>query len=174
MEPQQPQSGGPAGGWQTPVEPAGPAPGIRFAGHGARLVAYLVDGFLLAIGYMVVFGVVALAGLGAYLDRDGELGAAAVGGFILLVLFGIVVSIAYFPFFWARSGQTPGMRLFRLRVVRDRDGGPISGTQAVMRLVGYWVNGVALYIGFAWILIDQRRRGWHDLIAGTVVIEDPR
>ena len=65
------------------------------------------------------------------------------------------------------------MRVFRLRVVRDRDGGPISGGQASLRLLGYWVNGIVFYIGFAWILIDARRRGWHDLIASTVVIEDP-
>ena len=39
------------------------------------------------------------------------------------------------------------------------------------RLLAYWIDSIALYIGFAWILIDKRRRGWHDLIAGTVVIQ---
>jgi uncharacterized RDD family membrane protein YckC len=63
------------------------------------------------------------------------------------------------------------MRLFRLRVVRDADGGPISGGQAILRLIGFWVSSFVLYLGFIWILIDSRRRGWHDLIAGTVVIE---
>jgi len=28
-----------------------------------------------------------------------------------------------------------------------------------------------VYLGYVWIFIDARRRGWHDLIAGTVVIE---
>ena len=37
-------------------------------------------------------------------------------------LVGIVVAILYFPFFWATSGQTPGMRPFGLHVVRDIDG----------------------------------------------------
>jgi uncharacterized RDD family membrane protein YckC len=173
MDPNQPQPGGPAAGWQRPVEPAGPAPGVAFAGHGARLVAYLVDGLILTIALFVLVAVPAMVGFVAFARNDGP-GMGAIAVAVVLSLVAIVVSIAYFPFFWARSGQTPGMKLFRLRVVRDRDGGPISGGQAVMRLVGYWINSVALYIGFAWILVDQRRRGWHDLIAGTVVIEDPR
>ena len=34
-----------------------------------------------------------------------------------------------------------------------------------------WINNLLFYIGFIWILVDKRRRGWHDLIAGTCVIE---
>jgi uncharacterized RDD family membrane protein YckC len=56
-------------------------------------------------------------------------------------------------------------------VVRDVDGGPLSIGQAVIRLIGYWVSSAVLYLGFIWVLIDKRRRGWHDLIAGTVVVK---
>jgi len=42
---------------------------------------------------------------------------------------------------------------------------------ALMRLLGYWINGFVFYIGFAWVLIDNRRRGWHDIVGGTVVIQ---
>ncbi len=63
------------------------------------------------------------------------------------------------------------MRLLHIRVVRDVDGGPISWGSAILRLIGYWVNSAVFYIGFIWIFVDKRRRGWHDLIAGTVVIE---
>ena len=99
---------------------------------------------------------------------------AAIGGSLLFIVLVLVLSFAYFPWFWARGGATPGMRMFRLRVVRDRDGGPVTGGQALLRLLGYVVNSFVLYIGFIWIFVDQRRRGWHDLIAGTVVIEEPR
>ena len=63
------------------------------------------------------------------------------------------------------------MRIFGLRVVRDRDGGPISVGQAILRLFGYWIDGLVFYLGYIWILIDKRKRGWHDLIAGTVVVK---
>jgi uncharacterized RDD family membrane protein YckC len=82
-----------------------------------------------------------------------------------------VVTLGYFPWFWVRDGATPGMKMQNLRVVRDADGGPLSVGQAILRLIGYWVSGAVFYLGFIWIFIDKRRRGWHDLIAGTVVIK---
>ena len=157
--------------WQQPVEDEGPAPGVRFAGPGARLVAYIIDTIAvsaLILVVMLVFGALT-AGAAA-----GGAGALAVFGGLVLFLAVIALALLYFPFFWARDGQTPGMKVFGIRVVRDRDGGPISGGQALLRLLGYFVNGMVLYVGYVWILIDKRRRGWHDLIAGTVVIEDPR
>ena len=172
MEPQQPAA------WQRPPEEAGPAPGVRFAGHGARLVAYIVDSIIIGIAFTVVALAVALVTLGAAFDWNDlrgmtyeDVNGGALAVFVILMLLLVLAAVLYFPWFWARGGATPGMRMFRLRVVRDRDGGPISGGQAAMRLIGYWINSATLYIGFAWILVDSRRRGWHDLIAGTVVIE---
>jgi uncharacterized RDD family membrane protein YckC len=42
---------------------------------------------------------------------------------------------------------------------------------AILRLIGYWVSGAVFYIGFIWIFVDKRRRGWMDLIASTVVVK---
>jgi uncharacterized RDD family membrane protein YckC len=62
------------------------------------------------------------------------------------------------------------MRAAGIRVVRDRAGGPIGGGAAILRLVGSWISVAAFYLGYVWVLIDERRRGWHDLLAGTCVI----
>jgi uncharacterized RDD family membrane protein YckC len=98
-------------------------------------------------------------------------GVMGAGGLLLAIPAIIIVSLGYFPFFWVRGGQTPGMRMFGLKVVMDRDGGPVTLGPAILRLIGYWVDGFVFYLGFIWVLIDKRRRGWHDLIAGTVVIQ---
>jgi uncharacterized RDD family membrane protein YckC len=84
-----------------------------------------------------------------------------------------VIGLLYFPYFWANGGRTLGMRPFNLRVVRDSDGGPIGWGTAILRLIGLWVAGAVFYLGYIWIFIDKRRRGWQDLIAGTVVIKQP-
>lgn len=161
-------AGPPPAGWQSPPPEVGPAPGVRFADHGARLLSYIVDVIILS----VVIGVIAIVFTAIIVGAaTSDADAAAVLTGILLLATILVVSLAYFPYFWLRGGQTPGMRLFGLYVVRDRDGGPIDTSQAILRLVGYWINGIVLYIGYAWILVDQRRRGWHDLIAGTVVVQ---
>jgi uncharacterized RDD family membrane protein YckC len=159
--------------WQSPPEPAGPAPGVQWAGFGERLVAYIIDGFVLALVF-VVLSVFLVGGLLVGYRAGEGLGPVAVSGAVLWFVVLFVVSIAYFPYFWARGGQTPGMRVFGIRVVRDQDGGPVTGWIAILRLLGYWVSGFVFYIGYIWILFDARRRGWHDLIAGTVVIKDPR
>ncbi len=149
----------PLNAWARPVEPEGPAPGVAYGGAGERLLAYIIDGLVVLVANFVLF----LAAVILLII------ALPVGILVFLAIF--VVDIAYFPYFWKTRGQTPGMRQFQLYVVRDRDGGPITTGQAILRLIGYWVDGVVFYLGFIWILIDSRKRGWHDLIAGTVVIK---
>ena len=85
----------------------------------------------------------------------------------------LAVPLLYFGVLWAWSGQTPGMSMFRIRVVRRRDGGPIGAVAAVVRLFGQYLSGAILWLGFLWAFFDIYRRGWHDLLAGTIVVRDP-
>ena len=160
--------------WEAPTEEVGPAPGIKFAPHGGRLLAYILDA-LIVTAVLIVLGIVLLillAGVAATGGRGNPatVGVGVLGGFAFILVL-LVVTFGYFPYFWAKGGQTPGMRPFHLYVVRDSDGGKISGAQAFVRLLGMWVSAAVVYLGYVWIFIDARRRGWHDLIAGTVVIE---
>jgi uncharacterized RDD family membrane protein YckC len=160
----------PAPSWQPPEPQAGPAPGVAFGEFGPRLLAYLID-VLIVIGIIIAvwigWAIVASVTGGRF---GGTSGAAAAFGFLaFLVTFGL--GLVYFPWFWTHGGATPGMRNQGLRVVRDDNGGPITTGQAILRLIGFWVSGAVLYLGYIWILFDKRRRGWHDLIAGTVVVQ---
>ena len=148
-------------GWQAPESEPGPAPGVAFASAGARLVAYIID---LAVQFVLVLV------LGA---ASAILGAIAVPLVILGALAIVVVTVGYFPYFWATSGQTPGMSAMKIKVVRDADGGPITSGAAILRVIGLWIGLTVFYIGVIWIFIDKRKRGWQDLIAGTVVVEVP-
>ncbi|HYN48068.1 MAG TPA: RDD family protein [Candidatus Nanopelagicales bacterium] len=166
--------------WPPPAETAGPAPGVQFAGHGARLGAYILDAILVGIVATVLLLIIMIPVLGALVGTagsdgeidSGEAGAvvASVGLFILGAVVIGVFSLLYFPFFWARGGATPGMKVAGIRVVNDRDGSRIGWGPAILRLIGWWVSAAVFYLGFVWILVDSRRRGWHDLLAGTCVI----
>ncbi len=169
--PPPPESGWQGGSWVAP-KPIGPAPGVVYASAGTRLGAFIIDWVILGFALGAVF-----AGLGVLL----VLGAAASGSagsvvavFALLPL--LVLSVnglqgAYYAVSWYRGGATPGMRILGIRVVRSVDGGPLTKQQAILRTVGYWVSGAVLYLGFLWILVDDRRQGWHDKIADTLVVE---
>ena len=162
--------------WEGPEPHDGPALGVEFAPHGARVAAYIIDAIIISIiaGVPVLIGsALLLSGTTFEGRRVTAIDPGAAAGFGIFVLIGIVLGLLYFPFFWARGGQTPGMRPFGLRVVRDRDGSRIGWGTALLRLIGIYVSATVLYIGFIWIFIDKRRRGWQDLIAGTVVVKRP-
>jgi uncharacterized RDD family membrane protein YckC len=149
-------------GWQAPEPDAGPAPGMEFAGPGERLVGYIVD--IIIIGLVVaLFAIIGTALLVTLPILS-----------ILPWLAVIFVPLIYFPYFWSKSGQTPGQKMMGIKVVRDADGGPVSMGSAILRLLGYWVSGFVFYLGYIWIFVDKRKRGWFDLIAGTVVVKAPK
>ncbi|MBW2673206.1 MAG: RDD family protein [Deltaproteobacteria bacterium] len=81
----------------------------------------------------------------------------------------VLLNAAYFTYFHGTTGQTPGKRLFGLRVVQA-DGAPMTPGIAFLRWVGYIISKVPLLLGFLWAAFDGRKQGWHDKIAGTVVI----
>ena len=160
-------------GYGAPVQPAGPAPGIRYASSGARLVAYIIDGFILGFIVSVIFVIGAIViGASSSVDSSGSVstGPAAVIG-LLIFLVGLVVGILWKPWFWSHGGQTPGYRILGMRVLRARDGGPLSFGTAILRFIGYIISALIFYIGFIWIIFDGRHQGWHDKIADTLVIQ---
>ena len=80
-----------------------------------------------------------------------------------------VWAFIYFAHSWAASGRTVGMALFGVRVVRD-DGTDVSGRRAVVRTLALPLSFLFLGLGFVGILLGNRRRALHDVIAGTAVI----
>ena len=135
---------------------------MAFASPGSRLVAYILD-------IIIQFLIVVMLGI-AGRSSSGR-SSSCIGAIFALGI--IVVSVGYFPYFWARSGQTPGMNAMKIKVVRDADGGPVTVGPAILRLIGLWIGLAVFYIGVIWIFIDKRKRGWQDLFGGTVVVDVP-
>ena len=85
------------------------------------------------------------------------------------VLFTPLLTGFYALFFWAMTGQTPGKAFMGIRVVR-MDGGMMNWLYSFRRLLGYGLSVLTFFGGFAWILVDEQRRGLHDRFAGTCVV----
>ena len=88
---------------------------------------------------------------------------------IWVIIAYAVWAFIYFAYSWAAGGRTAGMALFGVRVVRD-DGADASGRQAVVRTLALPLSFLFLALGFVGILLGDRRRALHDVIAGTAVI----
>lgn len=76
--------------------------------------------------------------------------------------------------FWMYRQATPGKMAIGARVVDAATGGAPSMRQLVIRYLGYYVSTIALMLGFIWIAFDPRKQGWHDKLAGTVVVRSKR
>ena len=74
---------------------------------------------------------------------------------------------------WKKWSSTPGKLLLRMKIVDEKTGDNMSNRQIIIRALGYWVSTYIFMLGFCWISIDKRHRAWHDLMAGTVVIDIP-
>jgi oligopeptide/dipeptide ABC transporter ATP-binding protein len=139
-----------------PAEPVASGPAL--AGYGSRFVAYLVDAVLVGIPTALIVVVALAVARGPLVVALGLIGAA-------------VISVGYFPFFWTRTGQTPGMRLTHLKVVQEFTPGPMTMGTAIRRLIVMWFGAAAFYIGWLWVFIDPRRKAWHDIAARTLVVD---
>jgi len=140
-----------------------------YAGFVTRMVAFVTDRLIIAI---VVAGAGAVLGFAAETFQlrqalelptlTGALAAAMAGatGFV----FGMVYDVG----FWILAGQTPGKWLMGLLVVTTKGERLKLGT-ALLRWLGYWLSGI-LFLGFLWVLLDNRRQGFHDKLARTLVI----
>jgi uncharacterized RDD family membrane protein YckC len=126
-------------------------------------VALVVDAALAQAAYLVVAASVGLVlGLAGALDGGWLTGSLAGGGWLLVVAL-------YFVGFWSVTGQTPGMRLLRLRV-QARSGEPPSAFRSLLRLAGLILAIILLFAGFLPALFDRRRRALPDFVAGTTVV----
>lgn len=115
-----------------------------------RLIALIIDGIIL--GFLSF-----LAGL-------------LLGDEIFGIGVGFVVGLLYNSYFWTQNnGQTPGKSVMGIRVVKT-SGQPLSIVDAVVRYVGYYINTFLLFIGWLWAIFDSKNQGFHDKLAGTIVV----
>jgi uncharacterized RDD family membrane protein YckC len=139
-------------------------PGI-YAGIATRAIALVVDALVVTLVFLLGGALVSLvASLFGKLRPEWLVGVLVGSGWLIVVT-------VYFVVFWSTTGQTPGMRVMRLRVVRV-GGRRLGVVRSVIRLIGLALAIIPLFAGFLPVLVDRRRRALQDFIAGTVVLYD--
>jgi uncharacterized RDD family membrane protein YckC len=116
------------------------------ASFGTRFIAALIDG--------VIVGV-----------------ASAVLRILGVPFVGLLLSLGYYTYFeGGESGQTIGKRTMNIRVADAESGGSIGPGRAAVRWLGRLVSGIALGLGYLWMLWDENSQTWHDKMATCVVV----
>lgn len=138
-----------------------PSPELEYVGFWPRVGASLVDTLLFALILWPVL--TSLYGAEYWTDPAMIKGPA---DFVLSWIFPAAAVIA----FWLARQATPGKMLISARIVDARTGAKPSTRQLVVRYLGYYVSTLPLLLGFLWVAFDARKQGWHDKLAGTVVV----
>ena len=187
----------PTAGWTQP--PQGGfgqqeiAPGLVFSGTAARFVAYLIDGFLLAIVSGVVSAALGVNTFGrgaAFTPGSTAFPQVEVGpNYIIATLISVVINAIYFIGFWSGGRRaTLGQMLLSIQVGNAFDGKPLTTNQAVKRWfgLGEFLSAFSISagaaagiagLGFLWSLVllittatSPTKQGLHDRFANSAVV----
>jgi len=135
---------------------------LEYAGFWIRVGATLIDTMIMMIVLMVPLSII--------YGEQYWLGGEYIHGF-WDVLLGYIVPVVATIWFWLRFMGTPGKMALKLKIVDAKTGNRLSTGQAIGRYFAYLVSMLPFGLGFIWIGIDSKKQGWHDKLAGTVVVK---
>jgi len=140
------------------------APAVHYAGFWSRFFATILDTILqcmVVAPFMLYF-----FGFDVLMDDNSGLGNAN-----FYVSAGLMVAVVLF---WKYKSATPGKMMMGLKVVDATTFGPVPTGRLVLRYLAYYVSVVPLCLGFVWVAFDRRKRGFHDMIARTAVLQEEK
>jgi uncharacterized RDD family membrane protein YckC len=157
---------------QKLVEGVRPLGSVQFGGFWIRFGATFIDGILMNIVMLILFGIGAM-----FMNIDWmNLGRAPADVMQILALEGgffsvsLVLGAVYETWFVGRFGATPGKIVCQLKVVKS-GGGQVSYLLALGRHFAKFLNTFTLGIGYIMAGIDDEKRALHDRICDTRVIK---
>lgn len=136
---------------------------MQYAGFWVRMGATIIDTLLELI--IIVPLLVLIYGWDYYTVETGRF-IAGPADFLISWVFPLVAAV----WFWVKLQATPGKMAVSLKVVDARTGTALSVGQAIGRYFAYFLSAIPFGLGFIWIAFDSKKQGWHDKLAGTVVI----
>jgi uncharacterized RDD family membrane protein YckC len=154
---------------------AGGAAEPRYVGFWARFLAMFIDNIwvtiVLVLVLLAVFGqdFMAMATMGP--DASAEMAGAAMQGAAGSMIVQLLLPAILIVGFWMWKATTPGKMVVSAKIVDAKTLGEPSTGQLIVRYVGYFISAFVFGLGFLWVAFDKRKQGWHDKIAGTLVVK---
>ena len=73
--------------------------------------------------------------------------------------------------FWIYKAATPGKMLLGMSIIDASTLQKASKGRLILRYFAYYISMIPFGLGFFWVVWDKKKQGWHDKIAGTLVIK---
>ena len=136
---------------------------VEYAGFWVRVGAFVIDSVLLLCVLVPVL--VAIYGW-AYFDVSKAGSMAGLADFLLSWVAPALAVVA----FWLYRQATPGKMALGMRVVDAKTGNTLTVAQSIVRYLGYYLSTIPFGLGLIWVGLDPKKQGWHDKLAGSVVV----
>ncbi len=130
----------------------------NYAGFWIRLAAVIID--------IAIITVVLVIPAAFIFGRGLQGGGTSAMDILLDYVLPFVITI----WFWMKYLGTPGKMILKLKVVDKDSLEALSLGQAIGRYFAYLIAMIPLCFGLVWIAFDDKKQGWHDKLAGSVVI----
>jgi len=135
---------------------------VKYAGFWVRVGAALID----TIFFMMLVLPVLYAMYGEEYFTSTEQVYWGIGDLLMNYVVPAIIVIV----FWTYRSATPGKIILNMKIVDAETGEQPSTGKLIIRYLGYYVSAIPMCIGLMWVGFDERKQGWHDKLANTVVI----
>ena len=136
---------------------------LEYVGFWIRVWASIIDTILIML---VTFPLLISVYGTDYFDSDISSFIAGPADFFISWVFPAIAVIV----FWIYKSATPGKMAISAKIVDAQTGEKASTGQLIGRYFGYYISTIPLGLGIIWVAFDKRKQGWHDKLAGTVVV----
>lgn len=148
---------------------------MRYGDLGKRIVASIIDGIILFILNYLIFRLLdPYFGWSLLTVPYGWKVYMAVYGISNLIILPLIWLFIIFMYYTVCEGcswhATIGKKMMGLYVAYS-DGEGIKYSTAILRLIGKWLSGLFLGIGYIMGLFNDQKQCLHDMIAKTYVLE---
>ena len=137
----------------------------HYAGFWRRCVASLIDTVFFSIVLLVIHALFFGDSSMQITMEDGVLNVQSDQGFTEQIIM-ILITL----FMWIKFLGTPGKLVLGCHVIDAKTKQHLKPLQALIRYLSYFVSMIPLGLGFFWIAWDKKKQGFHDKIAGTIVV----
>ena len=139
----------------------------HYAGFWRRVGASLIDTLLFSIILFLIYTFFLDSSSMRIWVENGVLQIESNNGFIEQIAMMAITLIM-----WVKFLGTPGKLVLGCHVIDVKTRQHLKPLQAIIRYISYIASIIPLGLGFFWIAWDKKKQGFHDKIAGTVVVVD--
>lgn len=144
---------------------------MKLASRSKRFAAGCIDLAFPLVAYIILVSLTGVSPMSSNYDYRAASNLTPGGAIAILILSVLLLAFLVVQFVFYARAQSIGKAIIGLQVVSSKDGSPMTFWRMLFREIIVKYASQVLLLGYIWILIDEKNRGWHDKILDTYVVD---